>query len=157
MLTGRRAFDGEDMTEVLGAVVRLEPNWQALPADVPLPIRTLLQGCLVKDRGRRVADISTALFVLDKAASLAAPAAAVAAEPVSRPALWRRVAAPVTAALVAAAVVGTGVWYATRAGSTAIVTGLAAAHCDDRGGRVEPRREQLPGDRARWVPHRLRG
>ena len=69
------------MTDVLGAVVRLEPNWQALPADVPLPVRTLLQGCLVKDRGRRVADISTALFVLDKAASLAAPAAAVAAEP----------------------------------------------------------------------------
>ena len=61
---------------MLGAVVRLEPNWQALPADVPLPVRTLLQGCLVKDRGRRVADISTALFVLDNAASLAAPAAA---------------------------------------------------------------------------------
>ncbi len=94
MLSGRRAFDGEDMAEVLGAVVRLEPNWEALPADVPLPIRTLLQGCLVKDRGRRVADISTALFVLDKAASLAAPAAAVAAEPPSRPPLWRRVATP---------------------------------------------------------------
>ena len=31
MLTGRRAFEGEDMTEVLGAVVRLEPNWEALP------------------------------------------------------------------------------------------------------------------------------
>ena len=35
MLTGRRAFDGDDMTEVLGAVVRLEPNWEALPSDVP--------------------------------------------------------------------------------------------------------------------------
>ena len=79
---------------MLGAVVRLEPNWEALPADVPLPVRTLLQGCLVKDRGRRVADISTALFVLDKAASLAAPAAAVAAEPLARPPLWRRVVTP---------------------------------------------------------------
>ena len=100
MLTGRRAFDGEDMAEVLGAVVRLEPNWESLPADVPLPVRTLLQGCLVKDRGRRVADISTALFVLDKAASLAAPAAPVAAERVARPPLWRRVATPMAAALV---------------------------------------------------------
>ena len=81
MLTGRRAFDGEDMAEVLGAVVRLEPNWEALPADVPPPVRTLLQGCLVKDRGRRVANISTALFVFDKAASLIAPAAAVALRP----------------------------------------------------------------------------
>jgi serine/threonine protein kinase len=67
MLTGRRAFDGEDMTDVLGAVVRLEPNWEALPPDVPPLVRTLLQGCLVKDPRRRVADISTALFVLDKA------------------------------------------------------------------------------------------
>ena len=72
MLTGRRAFDGEDMTDVLGAVVRLEPQWEALPSDVPLPIRTLLQSCLVKDPRRRVADISTALFVLDKSAVLAA-------------------------------------------------------------------------------------
>jgi hypothetical protein len=74
MLPGRRAFDDEDMTEVLGAVVRLEPQWDALPSDVPPAIRTLLQSCLVKDPRQRVADISTALFVLDKAAILAAPA-----------------------------------------------------------------------------------
>src|SRR5215203_4230075 len=43
MLTGRRAFDGEDMTEVLGAVVRLEPRWEELSPEVPQPIRTLLQ------------------------------------------------------------------------------------------------------------------
>ena len=41
MLTGRRPFDGEDMTDVLGAVVRLEPAWEALPSDVPAPVRTL--------------------------------------------------------------------------------------------------------------------
>ena len=41
MLTGRRPFDGEDMTDVLGAVVRLEPRWEALPSDVPAPVRTL--------------------------------------------------------------------------------------------------------------------
>ena len=62
MLTGRRAFDGEDMTEVLGAVVRLEPNWEALPSDVPQPVRTLLQRCLVKDRRKRIADIAAALL-----------------------------------------------------------------------------------------------
>ena len=73
MLTGRRAFDGEDMTEVLGAVVRLEPDWEALPSDVPQPVRTLLQRCLVKDRRQRIADISAALFVLDHQASRRAP------------------------------------------------------------------------------------
>src|SRR6185436_18846496 len=58
MLTGRRAFDGEEMAGVLGAVVRLEPNWEALPSDVPQPVRTLLHRCLVKDRRHRVAAIS---------------------------------------------------------------------------------------------------
>ena len=80
MLTGRRAFDGEDMTEVLGAVVRLEPDWLALPSDVPMPVRALLQRSLVKDRRKRIADIAAALFVLEHQSGVAAagpPAAAV--------------------------------------------------------------------------------
>ena len=77
MLTGRRPFDGEDMTDVLGAVVRLEPAWEALPSDVPTPVRTLLRQCLVKDRRRRIGDIAAVLFVLDHQASLA-PTAPVA-------------------------------------------------------------------------------
>src|SRR5262245_14329500 len=113
MLTGRRAFDGEDRTDVLGAVVRLEPNWDALPTDVPQPVRTLLRNCLVKDRRRRVATMSTALFVLDKCADLASPAAAASAVSLLPP-LWRRVVTPVTAALVASAVVGAGVWLVVR-------------------------------------------
>jgi Tol biopolymer transport system component len=59
------------MVDVLGAVARLEPNWSALPADLPPALRTLLQSCLTKDRRQRVADISTALFVLTKGAALA--------------------------------------------------------------------------------------
>ena len=49
MLSGCRAFDGGDMADVLGAVVHLEPNWEALPSDVPPLVRTLLQECLSKD------------------------------------------------------------------------------------------------------------
>jgi eukaryotic-like serine/threonine-protein kinase len=77
MLTGKRAFDGEDMTDVLGAVVRLDPDWQALPSEVPPSVRTLLQQCLVKDRRKRIADIAAARFVLEHqatAASTTAPA-----------------------------------------------------------------------------------
>jgi eukaryotic-like serine/threonine-protein kinase len=37
MLTGKRPFDGEDITDVLGAVVRLEPDWTALPSTLPYP------------------------------------------------------------------------------------------------------------------------
>ena len=106
MLTGRRPFDGEDMTEVLGAVVRLEPPWDTLPSGVPPPIRTLLQSCLTKDPRQRVADISTAQFVLDNAASLAAPAAPTSVAPAAS---WARrgrlvwVAACAVAAVLAAA------------------------------------------------------
>jgi len=114
MLTGRRAFDGEDRTDVLGAVVRLEPNWDALPPDVPQPVRTLLRGCLVKDRRRRVATMSTALFVLDKSADLASPADAVSAVPHARAPWWRRVVTPAATALVASALVGAAVWLGVR-------------------------------------------
>ena len=73
MLTGKRAFDGEDVTDTLANVLKIEPDWTALPSEIPPAIRTLLQSCLTKDRRRRVADISTALFVLEKGASLAPP------------------------------------------------------------------------------------
>jgi serine/threonine protein kinase len=64
MLTGRRAFYGEDVSDTLAAVLKGEPDWTALPADVPPAVRALIQGCLRKDRKERIGDISTALFVL---------------------------------------------------------------------------------------------
>jgi hypothetical protein len=116
MLTGRRAFDGEDMTDVLGAVVHLEPDFAILPSDVPLPIRTLIQSCLVKDRRHRVAGVSTALFVLDKIASLTAVGEGPAESGhYGRGLQWRRlVLAGLAGAVVAAAAAGGGVWVATR-------------------------------------------
>jgi hypothetical protein len=66
---------------VLGAVVRLEPPWAALPQDVPPPVRTLVQRRPVKDPHHRVANISTARFVaMETGASLAATPGAAADE-----------------------------------------------------------------------------
>jgi serine/threonine protein kinase/Tol biopolymer transport system component len=104
MLTARRAFDGEDMAEVLGAVVRLEPPWDALPSEVPSPVRTLLRQCLVKDRRRRIGDIAAAQFVLDHQASLAPlPVAASSSARVA----WA------VAALAIVASISTFVWSRT--------------------------------------------
>ena len=61
MLTGRRPFDGEDVTDVMVAVLSKEPEWTALPARVPGSIRALIRRCLEKDRRKRVADIAAAL------------------------------------------------------------------------------------------------
>src|SRR3989442_14964630 len=44
MLTGKRAFDGEDVGDTLAAVLRAEPDWKALPAEAAFPVRTLLRG-----------------------------------------------------------------------------------------------------------------
>ena len=113
MLTGRRAFDGEDMTEVLGAVVRLEPDWQALSANVPQPVRTLLQRCLVKDRRKRIADIAAASFVLDHQIGVTVRTAPEG--PLRHQSLWRRVATlTAAAALVVATVAATLLWSSTR-------------------------------------------
>jgi serine/threonine protein kinase len=61
MLTGRRAFEGEDMSDTLAAVLRAEPDWNAFSKEVPSAIRTLLKSCLEKDRRKRLRDISAAL------------------------------------------------------------------------------------------------
>jgi serine/threonine protein kinase/Tol biopolymer transport system component len=66
MLTGKRAFSGEDLTDTIAAVVRAEPDWSALPSDVPAQIRLLIKRCLEKDRRARVGDVSTARFLMSE-------------------------------------------------------------------------------------------
>ena len=60
MLCGKRAFDGEDVTDALAAVVRAEPDWTALPAGLPAPVLRVLRGCLQKDphwRRQHIGDV----------------------------------------------------------------------------------------------------
>ncbi len=69
MLSGRKAFDGEDVTEMISAVMKTEPNWAALPADLPVNIRTILTRCLTKDRKSRIPDLSVVRYMLDDTSS----------------------------------------------------------------------------------------
>jgi len=66
-LTGRRAFDGETVTDIIAAVVKNEPDWSALPPYTPAPIRTLLARCLQKDLRRRLHDIGDARLEIEEA------------------------------------------------------------------------------------------
>ena len=75
MVTGKRAFPGDDVVEALAAVVRAEPDLAAVPADVPQAIRTLIARCLIKDRKQRVSDIAAARYALESKDSVAAPPA----------------------------------------------------------------------------------
>jgi eukaryotic-like serine/threonine-protein kinase len=60
MLTGRRPFVGEDVSEVMAGILAREPDLTALPATTPPVIRRLLQRCLQKDRSERLRDIGDA-------------------------------------------------------------------------------------------------
>src|SRR5262245_8785669 len=72
MLTGRRAFDGGDVAETLGAVIHKEPAWNALPADTPPHLRNLLQRCFQKDPRQRMRDIGDVRIELQSAPHSAA-------------------------------------------------------------------------------------
>jgi serine/threonine-protein kinase len=69
MLTGRRAFEGSDVSDTLAFILTKDPDWAALPAETPAPIRRLLRRCLQKDPRQRLADMSDARLELDEAAS----------------------------------------------------------------------------------------
>jgi Tol biopolymer transport system component len=75
MLAGKRAFSGDSVTDVLASVLSREPDWRALPADLPDSLRRLLRRCLQKDPRQRLHDISDARLELDD--TLAVPAEAV--------------------------------------------------------------------------------
>jgi serine/threonine protein kinase/Tol biopolymer transport system component len=79
LLAGRQAFPGETTTEILAAVLREEPDWQALPASTPVKIRDLLRRCLQKDVNRRARDAGDVRIEIEEA--LAAPATAEADRP----------------------------------------------------------------------------
>jgi serine/threonine protein kinase/Tol biopolymer transport system component len=112
MLTAKRAFAGEDVGDTLAAVIRGEPDWTALPADLPRPLRGFIQGCLEKDRGRRVGHISTARFALDER-TFERPATTPAETRPPR-SVWRRVVALTAVAILITALTLVAAMYAMR-------------------------------------------
>ena len=89
MLTGRRAFEGDDIAITLAAVMMKEPDWRALPAATPAALRRLLIRCLKKDPKARLRDIGEARLQIEELLSGAQDEAGVTAAP-RTPSLWRR-------------------------------------------------------------------
>jgi serine/threonine-protein kinase len=65
MLSGKRAFAGETVTDVLSAIISREPDWSELGADVPSAVTVLLHRCLEKDPRKRLRDIGEARLLLE--------------------------------------------------------------------------------------------
>jgi serine/threonine-protein kinase len=67
MLTGERSFAGETTSDTLASIIRADPEWKALPPNVPPSIRRLLERCLEKDPKRRLQAIGDARIELEEA------------------------------------------------------------------------------------------
>jgi serine/threonine protein kinase len=67
MLTGQRAFGGEDVTTTLTVVIHSEPEWSLLPKDLPAGLLSCLHKCLRKDTRQRIPDIGVMRLALDGA------------------------------------------------------------------------------------------
>ena len=67
MLTGSRAFAGEDVSDTLAAVLRAEPDWTALPGETPSHVRQVLQLCLTKGAKGRARDIGDPRLAIEGA------------------------------------------------------------------------------------------
>ena len=67
MLTGKKPFVGDDVSDTLALVLKFDPEWDALPTDAPPRIRQLIQTCLQKDLKQRVHDVADVRLAMEGA------------------------------------------------------------------------------------------
>ena len=60
MLAGRRAFEGESISDVIASVLKTEPHWESLSSETPSALSRLIRRCLRKDPRRRLQAIGEA-------------------------------------------------------------------------------------------------
>ena len=111
-LTGRQAFAGETLSDVLVGIIEHEPDWLTLPVRTPASIHRLLHRCLEKDPRRRLDSAAVARMEIDEAGR--EPTPVVEAAGARRRPVWQPI-----------------VWAATGAGVAVLVTTMLA-------GRVRP-------------------
>jgi serine/threonine-protein kinase len=131
MLTAKRAFEGDDVSDTRAAVLRGQPDWSALPGDLPEPIRLLLYRCLEKDRSRRTSDIGIARFLITEPSLATGPHGAPAPQPVSPP-LWKRAVILTGSAAAGAALLGIALWTLRSPVPPATVTRFSYRLADDQ-------------------------
>ena len=110
MLTGKRLFDGETVSDTLAAVLRKAPDWDTLPPETPPRIHRLLRRCLERDRSKRLRDIGDARIVLSETIEGSDEETFLTEAPPSSP-RW-----PIPAIGIAAVVAGLVGWLLPRDG-----------------------------------------
>ncbi len=121
MLTGQRPFQGRDASEMLAAVMMKEPEWPALPANIPAPLSRLLRRCLEKDPKDRLRDIGDARVEVREAGGVP-PTTDAPTAPVTQLARWRQVLPWALGALIVGSLLtGLAVWSVMRPAPSRLV------------------------------------
>jgi serine/threonine-protein kinase len=114
LLTGKQTFHGEDVTDILAAVVRAEPDWTALPANISPSIRVLLQRCLRKDRRQRLSDATDVRIEIEDAIAAPKDSGATQAAPPSTSKLLLGIGAVAAVLAVLLGVASWGWWRSSQ-------------------------------------------
>jgi len=109
LLTGKRAFEGETITETIAAVLMGNPQWEALPENTPWRIRELLDDCLQKEAYDRLHDMANVRILIKKALKEPATVSPIGVSSPMQPPLWKR-AIPWSIAFVMAVIAGVVSW-----------------------------------------------
>src|SRR5262249_5574831 len=112
MISGKRAFDGEEVSVTLAFILTKSHEWDALPLTTPASIRKLLQRSLEKDRKRRLADVSDARLEIDEVLASPATELSAASVIVAAPSRsgWHTALWALAAAIVSGVAAGAGTW-----------------------------------------------
>jgi serine/threonine-protein kinase len=121
MVTGRRVFDGEDVSDTLANVLRGEPDWSLVPAGVPPTVRQYLKRCLSRDPSQRVHDIGDVRLALEGAFDVPVESAAPAAQEPGEQRRAAKAALYAVGVVLAAALGAAGMRLLTPTGPLAIV------------------------------------
>src|SRR6202162_1679897 len=114
LLTGKQAFHGEDITDILAAVVRAEPDWKRPPSNISPSIRVLLQRCLRKDRRQRTPDAAILRIEIEDVLAAPKDSGATQAALASTSKLLLAVGAVAVVVTLLLGVASWGWWRATR-------------------------------------------
>jgi tetratricopeptide (TPR) repeat protein len=134
MLTGKRPFGGDTISDLIAGILGREPAWEALPGSIPSRVRQLLGRCLEKDHRHRLRDIGDARLELQEALK-----AAEWARPVTPARPGRLSWTLVASAFVAVLFVPVGLWVGTERYREGQLP--ATEHRVSDGNRPSPNRE----------------
>jgi len=131
MITGRRGYLAEDVSETLAAVLTRDVDWNALPPDTPPRLQQLLRDCLVRDPKQRLRDIGEARRVLERLISGAPdPTSTITIAAAPATPAWKRVLPWAIAAVAGALAIGAALMQRTAPPPAAAVTRSRASFKD---------------------------